>query len=204
MPYPMADIIENTLNGIAKAQKDYERWSGGYWLHQAPEYLMTTYVAREIAMHKENPYYITLEHNTAEAVADAGGMRPGRPRNDLRPNGKFDILLWWGNETPRAIIEVKKHISQYRQINADVSRICTVLEQHNTIRHGIMAYYTAHYGENSRRSLRNFLLERLNNIENGARDYAQGRGMNVQNHYKRVKMADDWAWVPGTLVISRA
>ena len=206
MPYPMAKFIENTLKGIDKAQRDYERWSGGYWLYQAPEYLMTTYVAKELATHTEHSYYITLEHNTADAVSDAGGMRPGRPRNDLRPSGKFDILLWWGNGTPRAIIEVKKHISQYKHISADNSRMCTVLEQHTTIRHGIMAYYTAHNGEESQRGLRKFLLNRLHTIECETRDYVQGRGtgMSVRNHHKRVKLVADWAWVPGVLELSRS
>ena len=205
MPYPMAKIIENTLKGIGKAQRDYERWSGGNWLYQAPEYLMTTYVAKELATYTEHSYYITLEHNTAEAVSDAGGMRPGRPRNDLRPNGRFDILLWWGNGSPRAIIEAKKHISQYKHISADVSRMCTVLEQHTTIGHGIMAYYTAHYG-GERRRLRNFLLTRLETIEKETQNYVQGRRteMSVRNHHKSVKLVDNWAWVPGVLQISRS
>ena len=91
MPYPMFEIVENTLHGIEKAQEDYERWSGGYWLYQAPEYLMTTYVAKELAKHKEHSYYITLEHSTADAVAEVGG-RIGET------TGRFALLgeYWCG------------------------------------------------------------------------------------------------------------
>ena len=42
------DVVEKTLSGIAKAQKDYEDWSGGYWLWKAPEYMLTMYIARAI------------------------------------------------------------------------------------------------------------------------------------------------------------
>lgn len=200
----MPEIIKNVLNGITKAQKDYQRWSGGDRLDEAPEYLMTTYIAKELATYKECSYYITLEYNTKKAIADAGGMKPGRPRKDLRPNGKFDILLWWGDGTPRTIIEVKKYKNQYKQrMEEDVSRICAVLEQCNTIRHGIMAYYTAHNEENSRSELQDFLLERMHDFESRTLDYVQNRGMNVQNHRRPVQLAKNWAWVPSVLVISR-
>ena len=38
----MDDIANKTLAGISKAQKDYEDWTGGYWLWEAPEYMITT------------------------------------------------------------------------------------------------------------------------------------------------------------------
>ena len=47
-PIPKEFIIEKTLSGICKAQKDYEDWSGGGWLYEAPESLQTVYIAREI------------------------------------------------------------------------------------------------------------------------------------------------------------
>ena len=203
MPYPMFEIVENTLRGIEKAQKDYERWSGGNWLYQAPEYLMTTYVAKELATHKEHSYYITLEHSTADAVAEAGGMGSGKPRIALRLNGRFDILLWCSNKSPRAIIEVKKHISQYEHISDDIARMCDVLEPHNTVGHGIMAYYSAHHGESRKRALRDFLFDRVQLIESRAQNYVQKRGLNLQGYHKSIKVVYDRAWVPGVLQISR-
>ena len=201
MPYPMSEIVENTLRGIEKAQKDYERWSGGYWLYQAPEYLMTTYISKELAKYKECSYYITLEHSTTDAMAKAGDVRRGKPRDDLRLNGRFDILLWW-NESPRVIIEIKKHISQYKHISDDICRICSVLEQHNTIRHGIMAYYSAHYGESNQGALRNLICDRVKIIENKLQNYMQERGMTLQCHRKSITVVDDRAWIPGVLEMS--
>ena len=56
MPYPMDEVIENAVNGIAKAQRDYELWSGGNWLWEAPEYFMTTYIAKEISSYRKISY----------------------------------------------------------------------------------------------------------------------------------------------------
>ena len=48
----MDDIANKTLAGISKAQKEYEDWTGGYWfwLWEAPEYMVTTYIARQISI----------------------------------------------------------------------------------------------------------------------------------------------------------
>ena len=35
----MDDVANKILAGISKAQKDYEDWTGGYWLWEAPEYM---------------------------------------------------------------------------------------------------------------------------------------------------------------------
>jgi len=37
------------LKGIKQAQRDYSTWSGGYWLWQAPEYFLVTYIAQQIS-----------------------------------------------------------------------------------------------------------------------------------------------------------
>ena len=42
-------IIKATLVGIKKSQKQYETWSGGSWLWEAPEYLITINVANKIS-----------------------------------------------------------------------------------------------------------------------------------------------------------
>ena len=38
-------IVKAAIKAVDKAHKDYESWSGGYWLWNAPEYLSTVYVA---------------------------------------------------------------------------------------------------------------------------------------------------------------
>ena len=200
MPYPMDEVIENTLKGIAKAQREYER-SSGCWLWEAPEYFMTTCIAREISSHRQFGYSVTLENNVRAAIDDAGGMGRGRPRNDLRPDGKFDILLWWANDTPRTVIEVKKHIRQFRRIRSDVARICGVLNQADTIRNGLVAYYSSLAGEP--RQLRRLMSDRLATIEDEARKYVERREMILDHCHRRTTVVQDSAWTAGVLNISQ-
>ena len=47
-PVPIESVIKKTIRAISRAQNDYEEWSQ-FWLWQAPEYMLTTYIAREIA-----------------------------------------------------------------------------------------------------------------------------------------------------------
>lgn len=72
-PVPMETIVDKTLKGIARAQDDYETWTGGSWLWEAPEYLVTSYIAREIATVEGYTYYLTLESGVKDALDFAGG-----------------------------------------------------------------------------------------------------------------------------------
>lgn len=201
MPYPMDKIVSNTLAGIAKAHKDYERWTGGYWLWDAPEYLITTYIARQLTTYRGHAYYVTLENSVRDAINDAGGFRRGRPRRDLRLQGRCDILLWWAKDTPRAIIEVKKQISDFKHISDDVARICSNLDNNNDIHTGLMAYYTSHRSKPD--TAAKVISERQERIESGTRNYVKQRGMKLRHYPGRIQVVDDSAWVPGVLKISR-
>lgn len=53
------DIVEATLSGIKKSQEQYENWSGGSWLWEAPEYLITINVAKKMS-ELAGSKYITL------------------------------------------------------------------------------------------------------------------------------------------------
>ena len=127
-PVPMSDVIKKTLSGIAKAQRDYEAWSGGLWLWEAPEYMLTTYIAKELWTIPGSKY-LTLESNVRRTLEDAGGMGKGRISEAAREDGRSDIMLWWSsNDMPRAVIEVKNQVSDSAtEIKQDIKRISTRL-----------------------------------------------------------------------------
>jgi len=52
-------IIESIINGFIEAQQTYEKMSGGLWLWQAPEYFITSNVAKNIYS-LEGSKYVTL------------------------------------------------------------------------------------------------------------------------------------------------
>ena len=111
-------------------------------------------------------------------------------------------MLWWAKDTPRAIIEVKKHISAFKHISEDVSRICSALEQENDIHAGLVSYYTSHSSEPEK--VAQFISQRLKAIETGTRKYVNERGMKLRHYPGKMRIVDDSAWVPGVLKISRS
>lgn len=200
MPYPMKEVIENTLQGVANAQHEYERWSG-CWLCKAPEYFMTTCIAREISSNRQHSYWVTLESNVRHVMNVAGALGQGRPRNDLRLDGDFDIVLWWANLTPRTVIEVKRHVRRFQTIEDDVARICSVLQQRSTIRNGMVVYYSRLEGEAE--SLMGCMADRLASIDAAARDYVVNRRMDLNHYHREATAVRDSAWTTGLFKISR-
>ena len=140
-PVPMEAVINKTLSGIAKAQRDYNAWSG-LWLWEAPEYMLTTYIAKELWTIPGSKY-LTLEPKVRRTLKNAGGVGRGRTPKFARLDGRFDIVLWWKNGTPRAVIEVKKEIGYPYKIKKDIERISTMLRTRNSLRYGLIAFYTS-------------------------------------------------------------
>ena len=201
---PIKRVIKKTLSGIVKAQKDYETWSGGYWLCVAPEYMLTMYIAKEIWAIPGSKY-LTLESNVRENMSEAGGFGKGRLPENVRPDGRSDITLWWPDATPRAIIEVKKQISTVTQIKDDIGRIkYTLRNRGNTFRCGLIAFYTSlgDRGED-RKQVKSRIKERLGVIESGTRDILEAK-YRLSRRDTDIIVDGDSAWVASVLKIQRA
>lgn len=140
---PIPNIVDATIAGIESAHKQYQKWSGGQWLWEAPEYLITTSIALKI-FNLEGNKYITLENGASDAIKDAGARGRGKLHNHIRETGRVDIVLWWANETPRAIIEVKNQINHHGQYRHDITRIEKFLRRGSdtsTLQFGLFAFY---------------------------------------------------------------
>ena len=87
---PMHEYAKKTSIGMYKAQKAYEEWSGGLWAWNAPEYLLTVYIAQEISRIKVKPFYLTLEQHVGQALREAGASEDA-----VKSAGKqkYDILF---------------------------------------------------------------------------------------------------------------
>ena len=200
----MNDIVQKTLAGISEAQKTYDYWTGGRWLWEAPEYMVTTYIAKHIAVIEDKTFYLTLEHKVRGAIIKAGGLPPGKPPDVLRLKGKFDILVWWANEKekPRAVIEVKKQVKRFSDIEADVSRICAILNIPDTsFRCGFIAYYTSKY--DYRGLVKERVIERVDKVAKDVKLFANKDGKKFKRYSGKVKGDDSDAWTVEVLKISR-
>ena len=203
-PLPIDDVISKTLRGIARAQKDYEFWTGSYWLQEAPEYMATVYVAREICKTKDRGYYLTLESNAGQTVRDAGGIGRGRVSPQSRLGGKFDIVLYRADGYPRIVIELKKQVSSFTQLERDTRRICDALRNpSNTIDRGLLAFYTS-WNDTTGKSARDRILEILVEVRREAQKYLKkGRTPLKSSIHRRITVDGDSAWVAAALQIKR-
>ena len=196
-------ITKTVLTGIVNTQKEYGTWSDGGWAQDAPECLMTTNIAREIWAHHSLDFHLTLEAKISQVVDHTQGMRTGR----------VDIALWEPGlqrtlKNVTAIIEVKKHVSRFHEdIEEDVCRICDVFERNENLRLGLMAYFTSHKDQLTRRAMKHFIEERVARIENDCEEYVRSRNMELSNHLSNITVVDECgheqletrAWVAGVM-----
>ncbi|NQT26037.1 hypothetical protein HQ585_11820 [candidate division KSB1 bacterium] len=135
-------IVDATLAGIKFSHKQYYKWSNGGWLWTAPEYLLTINIANKIS-EIEGAKFITLENGARYAIEDAGALKRGRLPQDIRERGRVDILVWWGKDEPRAVIEVKNFIYDHQRYEKDIKRIKEFLKRkpdNSSLQFGLFAY----------------------------------------------------------------
>ena len=199
------NIVKKTLRGISKAHKDYEAWST-LWLWEAPEYMLTTYIAKEIA---PDSSYVTLEQNAGESTEAGGGVGKGnvgeRMRRKLK-RGKFDIVVWKGDDTPIVIIEVKKQPVRFNQISGDVDNICRVLKGKN-LRYGLIAYYLGLVQKTADEPAEVRTSRIVEEIRRDADAHIKRkRGLKLRQHLSHPKpqVVEDSAWIGVVLQISKS
>lgn len=135
------EILEACIDGINTSFMEYLEWSGGYWLWNAPEYLITVNIFKCLSEIQKSAKYITLEDNVRDTLIDANINLQGNLTEEMRPNGRADIIFWWGNGTPRGIIEVKNRTYQKTKIQKDLNRIYLMLNENSNIEFGVTAFY---------------------------------------------------------------
>ena len=193
-------VIGATLGAIAKAQRDYARWSGGDWLWAAPEYMATTAIAR--ALHGlEQVRYVTMENNVHEAIDYAGGSLVGRPNSRLNLQGRFDVVAW-NTRGPRGLIEVKTTVSGYAQLSPDVQKLKTALKKAPDIRWGLVAYF-ASFSHGPRKDAKARVVDRTDGIANRASEELSVE-YTVTRHASSVRVRPGGAWTAEVLEIRRA
>ena len=144
MEIKMRKIVNAATRGIMRTIRDHYSFSriscyygeqGSPWT--APEYMFTVYICQAIRRVR-NPPYVNVEDPVEAAIQDAGGWGRGRIAEDMRPTGKFDIVLSDKSHSPFAIIEVKM-ASAPSDVYDDTTRICRALNRRNSIRYGMLA-----------------------------------------------------------------
>lgn len=196
----IAEIAKGALKGIIRAQKEYKKWSGGEWLWCAPEYFSTVFVAQEIAK-LEGSKYVTVENCARSAIDDAGAMGRGRLHSKIRANGRFDILVWWADETPRAPIEVKCQVASVGKIKTDLHRIEKVLYRNkaaSSFQFGMVVFYTS-CRDGKGVSAKDKLVKRIENIKSDCGQLIQGCAMQMIS--SKIYTDGDSAWAASVVIL---
>lgn len=196
----ITEIAKGALKGVIKAQKEYKEWSGGEWLWCAPEYFSTVFVAQEIA-NLDGSKYVTVENSASSAIDDAGARGRGKLHSKIRANGRFDILLWWADETPRAPIEVKCQVVGIEKIKADLHRIEKVLHRNkadSSFQFGMVVFYTSCKDGNGF-SAKDILAKRIENIKNDCKQMIQSCA--IQMASSKIYTDGDSAWVASAIIL---
>jgi hypothetical protein len=199
-PLSTEDVVSAALKGLAVAQKEYENWSEE-WLWSAPEYFSTVFVAKEIGK-LTSAKFITLENSASSAIEEAGAKGRGKLHSLIRANGRFDILLWWGNRTPRAPIEVKCQVLNFEKIRADVERISKVVHRNkvkSTIGFGAVVFYASCTNDKTF-TAKEKLVKSMANILHDAKELV-GDSCIVNFSQTKIKTVADSAWVGCVLLI---
>lgn len=196
-------VVQACLDGIENAQAAYNEMSGS-WVCWAPEYLITTEIARSLAA-QEGSKYITLENGTYDALDAANATGRGKFHPSIRIAGRVDIVLRWANYTPRAVIEVNNNVRSTSICTRDITRIKTMLARkrdQSSLKFGIFAFYTdcraSDLAEADQR-----IRNRLKTIETKTKGLL-GSGFKAIVKNNEIKPpVDGWAWAAACVVITR-
>jgi len=111
---------------------------------ESTEYLLTVNIAKELNKIKGSKF-VTLENNVREILKNANAKIRGKLKEDMRPDGRCDIVFWWGRGDVRGIIEVKHVVHNYKKIEKDVVRIINMLKKDSNMEFGMISFYTDSY-----------------------------------------------------------
>jgi hypothetical protein len=204
-PVSMDEIVNATLKGIIKAYRDYNKWSGGEGLYSAPEYLQTVYIAKEIAKIKKTKY-LTLEDNIDYILTEANVERKKNLEleENIRENGRADIVLWWASGYARAIIEVKKWVYNINHIQKDLERILGMLKakskEKNRLQFSISTFYISRYYK-SGDSFNKLQIHLESKLLKSIKKYAEKAGLLIEPYYELKEEDDNFSWGAVSLLI---
>ncbi|NJD77608.1 MAG: hypothetical protein FIB08_11015 [Candidatus Methanoperedens sp.] len=181
------EIVNISLEGINNAFRKYHKWSNGWWLGAAPESFIETEIANSLS--KIVPY-ITLQDTIRSILENAeADLRGPKPRNSAL--GRMDIIVWWADETPRILIEVKKAWTNYA-LNKDARRLRQLINKESTIQKGLLVAYTA--------------AGKPKTINNRLKNMADNSGTTLERRFGPKKRKDDdgviWYWDAGCFSVN--
>ena len=158
---------------------------------------------------------VKLESSVKKTICDAQGKQ-GRPANDLRRDGRYDIVLYKKKitkdkkRTPRAIIEIKNSLypmtMKTGKVMKDVERVVASMNTAD-FEFGVVGYGIAR-SDGPNKEGKEQLEGHAKDIGEKARKEASDKGLHAEFKYKINPQAitpnkTSYAWMVGCVVISK-
>jgi hypothetical protein len=204
-------LVNEIINSIETAHKEYLEMSGDSWLWAGPEYFATVAIANQLKK-IDRISYIDLEYSVRKTISVAGGALPGRPSNRIRINGRFDIVLWGkeknneGCYLPMCTIEVKNKVfSLTNNILLDFERLIrSIRSNRSSIKYAIFSYYTAFDSANGITAEQR-IVSLIDSLKNKSEELAEHHECTSSCHKGKIYKSDDElsAWSAGAIVFQR-
>ena len=175
------EILNACIEGIKKSEEEYDEYSNGQWLWNAPEYLLTVNIFKKLGEINKSKF-ITLEDNVKKILKNAKTKIRGPLKKTIRPDGRSDIILWWGKGTPRGIIEVKKDVWGLTHIQNDINRILNILKKESDIELGVLAFYI--YGHYKSKNPTSKLEKKIESIISELKKISENHNLKLKSKYK--------------------
>lgn len=181
---PLSTIHKAVRDGIVDAAAAAgDRF--GMWLNEFPEYYVTARVADHLARTLGDRGWVHLEQQKVRVLKAAGAECRGRPTRSLPPKAQFDLTVYYLDERPRAVVEIKSPVYAWNtQVERDVDRICTTLQRTrdlSSLQCGIIGWYTdASVPERIDRSATARVRRYFEEWEEKASNLVASRGLHVE------------------------
>lgn len=134
-------------------------------------------------------------------MENAGAIGRGKLHRKIRTGGRFDILLWWADESPRAPIEVKCQVARIEKIKSDLQRIEKVIHRNkkeSSFQFGMVVFY-ASCRDGKGFFAKEILEKRLGSINVDCKKVTSSCTVKMTN--SRIYQDKDSAWVASAIVL---
>lgn len=211
------EIVKLCHKGISLSFRRYYNIAGE-WLNSAPEFFISTNIFYSLARESSHfTHYVTLEDNRGEVVDGAGGIEEDNKKEDMRLNGKVDIIIWHSTiknnkNKPKAIIEVKNNVIGFSKIENDINTIISIIggmsdSGQPPIRLGVIAGYLDKCS-NSNKGCRQRVEDALRDIQHKTKVFSDncmngGVKMRIKLYVSKIHYvkSEDSAWASIVITI---
>ena len=191
-------MARTVRRALVKAQARHHEWTGLWW--PPPEYVATVEIA-DAVYRLEDVDWVTPERGVEDTLQRAG-RGPGRPANALRSQGRFDIVVWSGNQ-PAGVIEVKTRT--WSALKKDVERVCATIRNAQRIDWGIVAFisFINAFADGPQKMGRERVLDRTRNLAAESEQVVGDYGLRFTRHRGKTRLEDEGAWTAEVFEIYR-